>query len=630
MFVLCLILLVNPFGLASIYEIPLPSNYQDCFDEFKSKTDLTKTAGSVINWNCLQRCTPRTKHLKNNLLADANNDWFINLVKEMDPTKSCDPEKVTLRARKEIRQLTKKEREKLFHAFRVLKDTPYGDTNRYEYIASMHSGDLIDAAHFGPNFLPWHRFYTLLMENALRQIEPDVTLPYWDTGLDSFMLLSDLQPTDSVLWTSDLFGNGDGEVITGPFQNWSTATGMLIRNYGRLKDPGFNNFVIEKILTKLHLEDISPLTADVEFDLMSLHGPPHNWVGGQMSGINTAAYEPVFFFYHCFIDFVFEQWQRKAKAAGVDVENEWPANAKGAHVKGSTFGFGSFTNIQGMSNYFTTCVFKYEDQPSCSNGKSCDSEFLSCDTADTDNMTFCRSKSMEEVGKAKEKYSLNNEGIQNTFCINDNCTTENWAFLPVEVVQLRPPGYHSQRSHPVINNHDIDWGHDIYIPEKYPNLIPPASAKNLATSGRCGNEGMQNIQLETTGLNYDGTFYEIAVPDNRLPLSKTTAFIAARKPDHQYTQFLVSAFDSCGRICKIYCRDRLNENEFYQCSGAFEIAPYQPLEYTQTVEESIHNMWKIDKKTCPTMSQKPTYIRVYCGYSDEWIWTNPITNGNAS
>lgn len=40
-------------------------------------------------------------------------------------------------------------------------------------------------------------------------------------------------PTESILWSDDFFGNGDGVVTTGPFRNMRTILGgPIIRNYG--------------------------------------------------------------------------------------------------------------------------------------------------------------------------------------------------------------------------------------------------------------------------------------------------------------------------------------------------------------------------------------------------------------
>lgn len=57
-------------------------------------------------------------------------------------------------------------------------------------------------------------------EIALRQIDPTVSIPYWDSVLDSGLP----SPQDSVLWTKELMGttNANGAVTGGDFANFIT------------------------------------------------------------------------------------------------------------------------------------------------------------------------------------------------------------------------------------------------------------------------------------------------------------------------------------------------------------------------------------------------------------------------
>lgn len=52
---------------------------------------------------------------------------------------------------------------------------------------------------------------------------------YWDMTMDSDMIV----PTDSIMFSEEFYGNGDGIVRTGPFAHWRTPIGTpIIRNIG--------------------------------------------------------------------------------------------------------------------------------------------------------------------------------------------------------------------------------------------------------------------------------------------------------------------------------------------------------------------------------------------------------------
>lgn len=103
--------------------------------------------------------------------------------------------------------------------------------------------------HNGPLFLPWHREFLLLFEDALREVSgTDVTVPYWDT--------SNQGSTESTFAADFMGGNGDPNegwaLREGPFSatDWndfpirneglfwgSSDTGHITRNMGSLGGP---------------------------------------------------------------------------------------------------------------------------------------------------------------------------------------------------------------------------------------------------------------------------------------------------------------------------------------------------------------------------------------------------------
>src|SRR5215208_4679271 len=46
-------------------------------------------------------------------------------------------------------------------------------------------GTTRNAAHRGPSFLPWHRYFIREFELVLQSVNPSVTLPYWDWATDA-------------------------------------------------------------------------------------------------------------------------------------------------------------------------------------------------------------------------------------------------------------------------------------------------------------------------------------------------------------------------------------------------------------------------------------------------------------
>lgn len=76
---------------------------------------------------------------------------------------------------------------------------------------------------------------------------------YWDMTMDSDMIV----PTDSILFSEEFYGNGDGIVRTGPFAHWRTPIGTpIIRNIGS------GNLLLEEVFC---LEFIDFFDFDVGF-----------------------------------------------------------------------------------------------------------------------------------------------------------------------------------------------------------------------------------------------------------------------------------------------------------------------------------------------------------------------------
>jgi tyrosinase len=137
-----------------------------------------------------------------------------------------------LRVRKDVKDLTKLERFRFVLALHLLKHipSPYDPSLSYydqfvawhirlhdcdPYGTDAHPPGHMQMAHGGPMYLPWHREYVLLLEDALREVAgPKVTVPYWD--------FTDPESTASTFRGDFMGGSGDPDdgyvVKTGPFR----------------------------------------------------------------------------------------------------------------------------------------------------------------------------------------------------------------------------------------------------------------------------------------------------------------------------------------------------------------------------------------------------------------------------
>lgn len=82
----------------------------------------------------------------------------------------------------------------------------------YQNLVKTHTKQF-GSIHNKKQFLAWHRWYLLKMENILREVDPIVTVPYWDWSLWSG------EP-----WLNEVFHFGS---LLWPWRDFSTVTGGI-------------------------------------------------------------------------------------------------------------------------------------------------------------------------------------------------------------------------------------------------------------------------------------------------------------------------------------------------------------------------------------------------------------------
>lgn len=98
--------------------------------------------------------------------------------------------------RKNYRDLTDVERDRYVQALYHVKATGVVDQLANEHATFFHQG-----IHGTSHFLPWHRDFLRRFEDALRTYHPDITIPYWNSTVDT-------SPSDP-LWDNAFLGQFD-------------------------------------------------------------------------------------------------------------------------------------------------------------------------------------------------------------------------------------------------------------------------------------------------------------------------------------------------------------------------------------------------------------------------------------
>jgi tyrosinase len=187
--------------------------------------------------------------------------------------------------RKDQAALTELERERFLCAFNTLKNNGTLGTLVDIHAVSSHQ------PHTTQRFLPWHRIYLLKLEQAIRAIHPDVSIPYWDWTQASQqsippwlagVLPTVVTPTQTI------------NVTRFPQSAASLAT-IASNTPNALAETTFTNFTSS---------------------LQGIHNSVHVWVGGSMGSVPTAPADPIFWMHHCNIDRLWWVWQKTPGNAG--------------------------------------------------------------------------------------------------------------------------------------------------------------------------------------------------------------------------------------------------------------------------------------------------------------------------
>ncbi|KAI8804982.1 hypothetical protein BJ742DRAFT_775628 [Cladochytrium replicatum] len=216
--------------------------------------------------------------------------------------------------RREWRTLTEAEQQQYITAVKTLfaQSSKMGLDSVHTDLVQVHL-QVAQDTHMTNLFLPWHRYYTLMFERLIQEIDPEIKgLPYWDWMMDS------QDVTLSQVWKD--FGGGGAEeaevpeamrgcITSGP---WSYLRGVLPQAscIKRVSHPG----VLPSLDLYSHLIISNTDYTKFRLKMETAHNTVHGELGGDYVNSMARYYspnDPIFWPHHAQIDRIYTLWQER-------------------------------------------------------------------------------------------------------------------------------------------------------------------------------------------------------------------------------------------------------------------------------------------------------------------------------
>ncbi|KAJ0341912.1 hypothetical protein COL154_005979 [Colletotrichum chrysophilum] len=246
---------------------------------------------------------------------------------------------------KDIETLSQSERDTLIRAFDYIGKLSPEDPNSFFALASYHglpgpegNSQEMYCSHGNVLFPTWHRAYLLRVEKALQSAPGcgHLALPYWNQTSES-----SLKGGLPSIFTDKSYTFASGDTINNPLYSYtmqkavdglkysSNATHAKPVGYTTVRYPYSGRVASEEVAevksrnSSLEALPQKTITGALDENIRkwlapgSFPGVAENYhqsldaptSQGDMGENETAAFDPVFYFHHCFIDYMFWKWQ---------------------------------------------------------------------------------------------------------------------------------------------------------------------------------------------------------------------------------------------------------------------------------------------------------------------------------
>lgn len=214
---------------------------------------------------------------------------------------------MVIRYRKNINCLTVNQLHDLREALTEMYALPGTDAHSFEKIAGLHgSPSPTYCIHGYPGFLTWHRAYLDAYEEALRCINSDITLPFWDWSSS---------PTTGVpaACRDATYENRNGDTVDNPLFAGPLPSSLGGGFTSRRADIDTTSF--DDIATSAQSASSQSSFSGFQSAINGPHGSVHVRVSGNMGTVATAGFDPIFYLHHANVDRLWAIWQNSHTSA---------------------------------------------------------------------------------------------------------------------------------------------------------------------------------------------------------------------------------------------------------------------------------------------------------------------------
>jgi len=188
------------------------------------------------------------------------------------------------------------------------------DERGYGYFAGLHGLPLPSYCEHGTTlFLPWHRAYLYMFERALQDRTPGVDVPWWNwssdaarrQGLPTAFADRNLSPGQPNPLAAGLVALSAADLARVRQQLPGAITAG--RSPRTRRDPDQP----AELPRQVTLQRLARARTFADFSMLAegIHNSVHGWVGGAMSAVPVAAFDPIFWAHHAMIDRLWYLWQ---------------------------------------------------------------------------------------------------------------------------------------------------------------------------------------------------------------------------------------------------------------------------------------------------------------------------------